>query len=426
MQPRTALLALLVLLALTAGCTGSGDHRPQPTDATIGPDTPRLDIGRQALWTVPQSMGEPILHGDAVISWQAGLGEHQRLLVSDAATGRTRWMIDGERPVPGGGGIQLSLADEPQAVDTGSDWYVLVKYQLPACPSMMCDRMETHANEQGVVALSGVDGSVKWKTRLARAYTYPPRNEPDPHPRVSLRAASSRIAVATLEPRDGNESHERAVGLDPATGRIRWQAEDLWPVQVVGDTIVGDDRTDPGRAGATVSPVPDGRVAAFAVDTGKKRWDATYPGSEIETVAGDAVMIRTVDRRGSSQSMRRIVSIRDGARWASLPDGECVSDGVSVIGCTDRRPDGHFRLTSFLVSQRTVLLSNRNLPDDATLAAAWRGRIFLRLNDSFFAVDVHAHRIGGDLPGKPEIIGEHFAILRSVASQRLAVHRVAS
>ncbi|HVX44357.1 MAG TPA: PQQ-binding-like beta-propeller repeat protein [Mycobacteriales bacterium] len=444
MTRRRWVLLIATALAFAAGCSGSTAPQPPPTKES-GPATIHakqqlapLRVGENPLWTGPESWTSRLLHKDGVIGSWAGRGEHQRLAVFDAATGRTRWTIDTDRPVPGSSGMELSLVDDPQVVDLGSGWYVLVKYVIPPCPSMMCDRMSTRASEQGVVALSGVDGSVKWKTRLAPAYAYPPGNEPDRHPEVSLRAVSPRIAVATLDPRDGNESRERAVGLDPVTGRIRWRADELWPVQVVGDTIVGDDRTDPGRAEKTV---PSGRVAAFAAGTGKKRWSAPYPVSGIETVAGDAVLVDTVDRRGSFRWTRRILDIRDGTQRFSLPDkniDDCVSDGATLIAClrqSGKHGDVTEHLLTYHVHERTLTVSRASVEDDyLRLVGAWKGRIYFETgessgglnSESCHALDAAARPVGADLPGVPDVIGDAFAMLDSFDGDSWTIRRVAA
>ncbi|HVX44356.1 MAG TPA: hypothetical protein VHC49_10740 [Mycobacteriales bacterium] len=423
---------LLAAVAFVAGCSGSTAPQPHP-HATEPPglttirgdqDPLPLTIDRKPLWTIPADV-DPLLHKDAVVE------DGDRFSVADAETGRVRWSIDRDKPVPGGGGIRLAndalslKADvRPQIIDLGSDWYVLTDYERSPCWDCLWE--SKHAPEKGVVALSGADGSVKWTTRLTRSYRFPDDRR-FVIPQASLRVASARIAVAVVYPRPDSDAPERAVGLDPRTGRIRWQTEHLWPVQAVGDTIIGYDRAEPFY-------VDKARVGAYAAGTGKKVWDLhrRYRMSAVENVTGDVVLVGADDRQDGP--VDRVLDIHSGKTLVTLPtvNQGCVSDGTSTIGCTydpDIGTDPH--MLTYDVRDRRLTGARAPVNEDYELIGAWHGRFFVEPGYNVptigpkhcFAIDATGRRVGPDLPGVPKTIGDGYALVESIDGNTSTIHR---
>src|SRR5262249_35141969 len=104
------------------------------------------------------------LFGDVVITsgqTSEGTDAPDRLVVRDAGTGVTRWSIDENAQV--GGGARLDFPDSARAVgDPSGDWTLVAPFERPLGGLDV---------EEGIVGLSGVDGTPRWLIPVLRTQT---------------------------------------------------------------------------------------------------------------------------------------------------------------------------------------------------------------------------------------------------------------
>jgi outer membrane protein assembly factor BamB len=110
------------------------------------------------------------------------------------------------------------------------------------------------------------------------------------------------------------------LGLDPATGAVRWSWQAPAGVREVVSTVVGDTL----YAGAD-----DGQLYAVALTDGSIRWRYRLPSGRVSTpaVSGDTVYVSALQNGGGRAGGLFALDAATGAvRWsAESPSGEQVA-----------------------------------------------------------------------------------------------------
>ncbi|MFC4587998.1 PQQ-like beta-propeller repeat protein [Sphaerisporangium corydalis] len=440
--------AVLAAAALTAAACAGGTAPakptgpPSPTPQNLGvvvdeaPSLRPLPLGREPLWTqdtkgAVKYISAAALHGDAAVIVGGLRKKETRLVVADAATGKVRWSVGEFGPLRGGGGaVWLDMAygrsRTPQIVGKGADWGILANYYLTGCrhPTGLCPLGSGPSDETGVALLSGRDGSVRWRLPLVPARTGRAARAAN-RLRGVLETSGGKIALATVAPSPtGGFGDVRLVAVDVATGRRLWTRSGVQPVMVSGDLVLG--RVAGGTGGSRLD-LGGGSVVALDAATGRTRWEPSprMPASLPALAAGNLPMVREV--KDGRLGPPLVLDPGTGREIARLPEfvTGCQTDGVSLIACeySDLRQR---RLVTIRLDGREVRVARRELPD-ATLAAVWRGHVFLDdRHDRGYEVDRSANVLADDLPGEPVALSEGYAIFQGRYSEMpgYSVHRV--
>lgn len=279
---------------LTAALTASGCTKDPGDDTGLpGGEKPArtLTPSAEPRWTGSQlGMESGTTHaeirGDTAIVLGTDQRGRSRLAVADADSGKVRWSVTaGDRldaesvldqastHVAGGGSWQRLLV-----VGSGKQWSVLMAYGTPRSEEDINGEgkdpdhgpPQPEVGKTGVAALSGRDGSLRWKTEL------------DGKPRML--DTDGRTALVSTG--DGSTT---SYGIDAAgKGRKLWSHPEHLVYQLAGDTALGNTSGQPGELQS-----PSG-ATLFGVDarTGKRKWNLsdTFEGSTaIGAVEGNAV-----------------------------------------------------------------------------------------------------------------------------------------
>ncbi|MFI0484957.1 PQQ-binding-like beta-propeller repeat protein [Actinomadura sp. 9N215] len=433
------LLAVLLLAVLggVKACGGSdvadlphGERRPKPVSFSGKPLWDERKLGMSRVAGIE-------LRGDvAVIAGDVGLGG-ARLAVVDVRTGSPRWVVDKGSVLRGGGGAVAhhgsgyraehlrGVTGKPAVYGAGDgdDWTVLVQYT---------EGDQGRETVLGVAALSGKDGSVRWKQPLIR-----PRGgdagDDDREQRMRLLAGDPRIVLTSVESRQGIDP--KTVALDPATGRRLWENADGWAYRLVGDVVLGETR------GAEAPPTHtwgEGRedTDVFAVDarTGQKRWDlgGTAESSHLMAAANGTAVVKVTETppgRTYSRDRTMLVDAATGRPTKESPKKE--DDGTSLIlyGCADddgrsliacSGPEG--RLVTIRPGHhgKPVVTEKQPFGEDtmARVMTVWRDRVLLAGSgregrpERYAVVDRAANRAGSPPPGEATAISDGAAAFR--------------
>ena len=446
------LLAVLLVVGLgVARCAGGsgddalphGEKQPRPVAFSGKPLWDERKLGMTAAAGI-------VFRGDAaVVAGDVG-SSGARLAVADVRTGALRWLVDNGYPLRGGDGAVVRREDgyqaehlrgpggEPVTYGTGDDWTVLVQYAKGAKGS------ET---ELGVAALSGKDGSVRWKHPLVRP-SASDKGDADRERTVRLLGAGPRAVLASVEGEDGLDPETTA--LDPASGRELWRHEDGWAYRTAGDTVLGETRGDKALSSNLFQDRRDG-AAVFALDaaTGRQRWilgDAPGGSAHLEAVAGGTAVVKVRERREgrtSPQDRSMLVDVATGRPTKDSARIESGGDAPGLFSCAD---DGrliacsalHGRLVTIRPGKHGEAVATEKRPFGDTsftrVEAVWQDRIFVGSSDGprFAVVDRAANRLGAAPPGETAAVSERAAAFRvrrdgqaSSTPDGIAVHAAA-
>ncbi|WP_433473787.1 PQQ-binding-like beta-propeller repeat protein [Spirillospora sp. CA-142024] len=423
-----ALLAiLLVVVVAVKACGGTGeealpDGEKQPAPVAFG-EKPLWDERKPGMERVA---GVELLGDVAVVAGDVRLGG-ARLAVVDSRTGAPRWVVDAGYPLKGGKGAtahpgpgykaeQLrGVTGKPVVYGQGSDWTVLVQYTKGG---------QGRKTETGVAALSGKDGSVRWKQALIRPRSGDDGDE-DRDKKVRLLAADGRVLLTSVESKDGLDP--KTIALDPATGRKLWENADGWAYRVSGDVVLGETRG--GEAPSTWGEQRrDTDVFALDVRTGQRRWtlDGRFDASHLQAVAGRtaAVTVRETAPGRTYADERTVLAdvatgkVVKGPRESGTSDlYGCADDGATLIACSGLSG----RLVTIRTGGRGRLVAAKKQPFGDTMASVvmvWKDRIFIEGSSSdgkperHAVVDRAANRLGSGPPGEIVAMSEGAAAFR--------------
>jgi hypothetical protein len=302
--------------------------------------------------------------GDSLVL--PAIGDRPGLGVVEAATGELRWSVRHGSEAPGGGDAFLHAQQSPSPpviVDRAGGWAVLAGY----------DTRRADPTEHGVMALSGEDGHVVWKTPVAES-----RDAVEgPEPRVTY--AADGIAVIVVAGRLGTErgygnppyrytDDPRLVAVDTADGAVLWEREGLGAAGIDGDTVFAypGDYTD-----SPDSRRPAESVAALDAATGEVRWDLSYrhPESAFVLAAGDLAVVKVPNPEQDSAATRPhetlVVEATTGREVVSFGTtaSACAADDELIACAVSGPPDSEdSRLATLQVDDREAGVSEAALP----------------------------------------------------------------
>jgi PQQ-like domain len=304
-------LALVVLAGgvVLSACT-SGPASPQRSvspsvSAVAGPSVaatstvPPLRLGDAPLWTrmvrryygatpppAPVAELDDIrLVGDALLTI-GSVPEHRgthRLVVSDAKTGAVRWSVTRGDRVGGGGSTYGFLLSARVVGDPAGDWTIVTTFER---------KLGGTTVEEGIIGLSGTDGSLRWRIPVQRA-----RRCSCPWTRMDVMllgpASPTTVAVEILTDTTEGQQATRTVAYDVATRLQVWTAPGVHPAAIEGDLLVAERPKLP----ANITDTPPTTLSALDLRTGAVKWDLTgrYPQSGLTYAAGDTLVVNLGD-----------------------------------------------------------------------------------------------------------------------------------
>jgi outer membrane protein assembly factor BamB len=253
---------------------------------------------------------EAVAAGDGlvVVAERDIVPERLGLAVLDAATSEPRWQVTVTggfgRPVIGSGVVVVDDRRTLLAFDAATAerrWEVALPSAVAAPPLATAGLVVLGTADGDVTALDAATGDVVWRTRLPSRLRHP------------AAALGDTLVVA---------SASGLVGLDAATGDVRWDIDPTWPpgwlarsgdlvVVEMGAVMVGIDAAGEERWRTRLPAVPTGEAAADRVVylvvnrslvsldavTGDVSWDVPLLGSwpVSAPVAGEGVVVIEVD-----------------------------------------------------------------------------------------------------------------------------------
>ncbi|OLF13806.1 hypothetical protein BLA60_01010 [Actinophytocola xinjiangensis] len=399
------------------------------TTSTVTPPPAPAVLDERPLWSGavtsrPGELGATFV-GDALV--QVGLegGEDYRrtLSVVDAATGKVRWSLREEAAL-GGDGARLGFVTYHTTVlDADGDWSVVVQYEKAVTmPSGKPGR------EEGLAALSGADGSVRWRFPVLTDRRLGPATG-EPWSNLTSFRANERYAVA-LVTRNGARNERTAdtwIGFDLASRQKLWEVP--WAAadgrfDLAGDMVVGDvtpvGKPVPELTGAGVKI-----VAGVDAATGRTRWTtAETPPSGTSGLTGTGVLITTGER--GAQRVTLVDPVTGDQLWdpeltLTATDVRCRA-GTRLLACHD--DDG-----GIVVLDPATRKSTRFEPESGyELSRIWEDRLVLvAREESALITDRDGNPLVTPLPGViRDLDADHVAVVVQEDPERgrLAVHRL--
>jgi outer membrane protein assembly factor BamB len=346
----------------------------------------------------------------------------------DAATGAPRWSIGERDPLPGGGGIVLfrpTIVD-PALLVAGppEDFLVFVPYyrgNTCAHATGWCPRESGRSSraEQGVAALSGKDGSVRWSAPVITG-------EEDRDMRLKLLAASEDLLLVGSVGLDDSRSSLTTTAIRTSDGRPMWRQGGMEAHFISGETVIAHiptERIDILSVGRGLS---EGVVVALDATTGDRRWDLSerFATSDTWVVAGDLAVVHAEAAGTENTLVLEVATGREVARLGAYA-AACASDAHSLIACAESPITGN-RLITFRLDERRVRVSRDDLPESG-IHAVWAGRIFLGygfLAGRDTVVDRSGNVLPEPAPGRLVTISERYAVFSTGEDSDISVHRV--
>ncbi len=400
-------------LLATAGCVSDRDDPGSAPSSKGVIDEPAtltpLKLSEEPLWSNDDVPGMTVvtyaaIHGDsALVVGGDDVRAADQVTVVDAATGKTRWTIDGrsEAALRGGGDAALwssydSIA--PRMVGEGDDSSVIVEYIQPG------ERL-------GLAALSSKDGRVRWKSSSYAEFDAT---------KVTVVDVDDEIAVVEL----GNRgSHSvTTIAIDVSNGRKVWEAPGVRPHGISDGAVLA--------GGILRGGIPEGEVVALDTKTGKRLWDLSeeYPSSAVVLVAGNATVVKVIGRASAPETMKTlVVETASGDTLAELKkaDDRCQSDRRTLIACETTDIE-HF--VTYRFKDRTAGISAHKTPGQF-VDGVWGGRVFMTPTGGLggTSYDRSGNPIDENLPGELAMITDRYAAYhtnpREMEARGLVVHR---
>nr|BFE28967.1 hypothetical protein GCM10010200_012180 [Actinomadura rugatobispora] len=450
---RWTAVALAVAVLVAGGWVWfSAGSEPGPEPLPDGERSPGpVSFSERPLWEgvrlgLNKRTGVELRGGDAVVGDAEG-----RLAVVDAATGLPRWTLERGATLKGGGGAVYQAArtgstaggalggtGRPVLAGTGDDWTVLVPYYVG-------DTFEA-PREQGVAALSGRDGSVRWKRPIVR----PGEDDGDALERlggeIRPMAAGDRavLAVARTASGDGLVT----VALDAAGKRELWRRPGVWGLRFAGDVVLAEKYAGMSDTPAGLSetgPSEFGQVSLVALDaaTGRDRWSlgSGHTSSQLMAATPTHAVVRTGSTVDGSGSL--LVSTATGGvvhRLRAQVAG-CADDGHGLIACSVR--SGSLVTVRIAGGSGVPSMTGRRVlgagAAKVSVDAVHGNRIFLSSLDEDdvhvgAVVDRAGNRLGDALPQPVAAVADGFLAFRTrvegdtgrAEPNGLAIHRAAA
>jgi outer membrane protein assembly factor BamB len=241
-------------------------------------------------------------------------------------------------------------------------------------------------DEAGLALVSAEDGEVMWQHETGSAE----------ETRRVLWAADDRVALLTVAAEDLT-----TIAVDLATGEEVWDAPDVWPAAIAGDTALLVSSPESLEDPAAAVHMPAGDLAGADLVTGQPRWD--FDGeAEVVLTAGDVTLLRAGDKD--------VLVDAAGAELGALGEQRgCVTDGSTLIAC----PVDYSGIRVFDLTTREITTATFD-DEFASLDSAAAGRLFLRDRaGGFFGADKFGNRIDENLPSGVTVVSDTHVLFRS-------------
>jgi outer membrane protein assembly factor BamB len=245
-----------------------------------------------------------------------------------------------------------------------------VSGRTPVAPLIVDDRVRVYASKRQIRADAPVDANT------VRTAIWSFRRWPE---QLSGVVAAGRTVISRWS--DGD-----LVAIDAGTGKIVWRAEGPSAPGYAGHRTGATTVWEPENlrvAGPSVLVTAGGRISAYEVSTGTRRWTSATACDNGFTTAGGQVVCRSA-----------ALDAATGATVASFPAGPYTPTGCDVAwsACAGMRDAaGHGWLTSGATPVRAAALDR----PDATVAA---GLVFYPSGDALRSVDPRTGAVRHDYP----------------------------
>ncbi len=428
---------------LVVACGGDvGEAIDEPPE--LGPLVEERELWRSTDADAISLVRGASLHGDTALLLGGGK-DGPGLTAVDAATGKPRWLVDGQEPLPSGDGTELYIGSSgsylPVLEDPVEGLLVFVPYTSYTCsqPTESCPCENGQCKEVGVAALSGKDASVRWATPLAAVGSMR-------YLAVVPRAVSNDLLVVGIEdPFSKDLGSLRTVALNTSDGSQRWEHAGVVADFIAGQTVIGripTTYTDVALSSRPGRPPADGTLVALDTTSGQRRYDLSqrFAASAADVVAGDLVLVRA-ESQGVERPLDQtlIVEADTGREMANLGEyiSSCASDTRSTIACANVDD----KLVSFQLADRKVRVSRHPVDLDEGLLrdihGIWGDHVFVeyaaksdpqRVSSDYInrhlVVDRSANVLDERLPGPIVAISDRYAIFRTSEDGNISVHAV--
>ncbi|MFW5418743.1 PQQ-binding-like beta-propeller repeat protein [Nocardiopsis sp. CNT-189] len=410
---RTALTAAAVALALAAAGLGAVLLRPG------GAGGPEFSVSPEAYLDTAGDLGmEEVLavgfRGDSAVVMGTFLHGRLRLAVVDAGSGEPRWvrdtgtLIDADAVLGGAesvGPLAFGEVSAPVLTGAGDDWSVVVPYAVTGREGDVGDITLLEAGEQGVAALSGSDGSVRWKRETPGV------------PRVLDGAGGTVLAGAVAS----GTGEVTSLALDAEDGgAVLWEHEGDWVHRLAGDTALGESAPAGWEPGADAT-TEGRRVFALDARTGRPAWDldGVFSESGVEDATEGWAVLYAVPREEGAPARTAVVATGSGEEARSprsrLGTGSpsCAAGEDSLLVCA-QDAHGSFELVTLAPGESGVERSTEvtgldpGAADGLRVHAVSGGRIHLTASPgdgeeagtASFVIDRSGAVLAEDLPGE--------------------------
>jgi hypothetical protein len=324
----------------------------------------------------------------------------EQLVVLDVATGAVRWSLENGEELDGGNGDSgwsPNYLVPPRLVVTEDGLAVPVAYYRPG------------REEVGLALLSAEDGSVVWQRAMGTA----------PETQRTLWAVDDRVALATVATKEGSLT---TVAVDIRTGDELWDAADVWPATIIGDTAVMISSAESLEDPWGVYRMPKGDLAGVDLVTGEPRWDLgdRFEWSGVVLTAGDVVLVQA--REKDARDLKYVLVHASGEVLGAFQGNfGCTTDGSTLIACPDFIDSG---VRVFDLASRELTLAPTE--DEApSLDGVVAGRVVVADGPGFFSIDRFGNRIDESLPsGVVAASDTHvlFRLVRDVNHHVISLH----
>ncbi len=325
MRIGSVVLALAAAVALAA-CTPQpvAAHRSAAPSLT-GPSTPPTStvvpprLSSTPLWTdkvlkdytdgqplVPVTdLAQLLLVGDALLTtgYEPGHRGTDRIVVSDAKTGAMRWSATSDDTIPGAGGSTFDFLQSARVLgDPAGDWTLVTTFKR---------KLSGNNYEEGIVGLSGRDGSLRWRIPVQHASRCTcPWTRLDVMILGPAAAGTVLVYILTNAVSAGTVA-TKVIAYDTGTRQQLWSATGISPEAVDGNLLLVTRPTLPAQEDVNTPAT----LSAVDLRTGTLRWNLAdrYPYSRLVFAGGDTVV---VERKPGTA----IVDAATGRELGTTPD----------------------------------------------------------------------------------------------------------
>ncbi len=410
-RPWRIAVGVTVVVGVTASIVAlaaPGESPPAARKATESTVTERpapvlrpLPLAPAPAWNSEESFDGGDADGAVIRDGLALVSGPERLVVLDVATGEVRWSLENGEELDGGDGDSGWTLDQNvplRLVATEDGLAVPVEYYRPG------------REEVGLALLSAVDGRVVWQRATGTA----------PETMRMLWAVDDRVALATVATKEGSLT---TIVFDVSTGDELWDAADVWPAAIAGDTAVMISSAESLEDPWGVYRMPQGDLAGVDLVTGEPRWDLgdRFEWAGVVLTAGDVVLVQASEK--DARDPKYVLVHASGEVLGAFQGNVgCATDGTTLIACPDLIDSG-VRVFDLASRELTFAPVAEYPPLDGVVA----GRVVLEGDSGFYSIDRFGNRIDESLPsGVVAASDTHvlFHLVRDVNHHVISLHPV--